>query len=559
MVHAQALWPALIMTHDHKMSNKCTHSLSVLGTAGLFKAAAASLRGPVVFASMMVLLAANSSAQEAPRFILGEGVPRSILPPHMLEDEKLSEAEEATIERALRDLDSDNPEHRAGAVMLLGKYEYERARQAVLTGLGDSSARVRRAALVSVTEWNRQAPPEAALKVLAMVGDPDVEIRRLASSLVSSMYMVRRIAQMFQQREGGTEEAMLPETVKDSLLQAFTDEDALVRRNMITQIHTAGVQVPGDTLLTLMLDTDRNVRLEAIALAGSRVPPGAFLSQAEKLLDDEDRGVRLRLARQLASMPEGDALLTELTQDEDAEVSAEAMLGRLNWRPRDDVFMALMQRLWDGTLRREQAQRFLQWMRRGRELAQPHVIELLGLEDNTLRQEAARLFFNFRMADGYPGVLPELLHDRSADIRRLATGYLHAEPALINPALLEAMLQNRYPDVRKSLVSLCEHLPAAEGDEVLLDLLLDDNMEVRTTALQSIVTRQNEGWRIALRHSLRDPQVDMQRAALNLVMRLPQDDARALLEDFVRENPDGPLVPIIRRYLGNIKQETQNL
>ncbi|MEL0005597.1 MAG: hypothetical protein VW643_07335, partial [Opitutales bacterium] len=95
---------------------------------------------------------------------------------------------QATLDEASRMLNSSNLEERIGAAKLLGKYPRYEASLLLIGGLDDSSALVRRAAMVSLVEHFNNGSPvyEKPLveKIFSKIGDSDVEIRREASALI---------------------------------------------------------------------------------------------------------------------------------------------------------------------------------------------------------------------------------------------------------------------------------------------------------------------------------------------------------------------------------------
>ncbi|MEM9227915.1 MAG: HEAT repeat domain-containing protein, partial [Verrucomicrobiota bacterium] len=224
-----------------------------------------------LFAGLSLLQAQNS-----------QEVDNRFLSSLLNQEPSITSEEQATIERALLDMRSNNPEYRAGAVMLLGKYPVDQARQAVVAALADPHTRVRRAALVSIVEWNRNAPPEAIIPVLKLIGDEDVELRRTASAAIPSMMAVRRSQELLM--PGRSLE--LPAELRATLLAAYLDGDVIVRRNMLANHYMLNLPVPGEVFLKLTEDEDRQVRLGAIPLAARFSDRESFTRRAKVMLDD---------------------------------------------------------------------------------------------------------------------------------------------------------------------------------------------------------------------------------------------------------------------------------
>ena len=89
-----------------------------------------------------------------------------------------------TLAQAAVDLKSPKEELRLSAAKLLGKYHTVQAGTLLVSVLGDSSIKVRRAAVRSLLE-NRAFHGRAdAEKLMAMLGDEDVEVRREISKAI---------------------------------------------------------------------------------------------------------------------------------------------------------------------------------------------------------------------------------------------------------------------------------------------------------------------------------------------------------------------------------------
>ncbi|MDP0495156.1 MAG: HEAT repeat domain-containing protein [Verrucomicrobiota bacterium JB024] len=476
-----------------------------------------------------------------------QAIPRNLFPPSLLPEPKLSPEEEATINRALADLKSENSEFRAGAVMLLGKYESRQAREAVIAALADPTPRVRRAALVSVMEWNRGAPVEAVVPVLRLVGDEDAELRRTASAAIPSMMAVKNAMEIL--RPGTV--APLPDDVNQILIDAYLDEDVIVRRNLLTNTFYLNLPVPGDTFLALMNDEDPQVRLEAVGLAARFAEPKAFAREALRWINDGNRPERLRLARELARQPTPAQLelLRQLAEDEDDEIAAEALLGRFRPLGTDDTFDRLLTRLREGRLKQEQGLRFLQLMRLHPSEVAGHIDILVQLDDPLLRREAVELFFNMGYAQDNPDQVAAFIADPSPEVRAAALKYYERRSGDIDPALLEAMLTSRYPDVRLTLVYMTSSMKNPAVEDALLDLLLDEETAIRQQSLREIVRRRMDGWEDILTASLDDEDIFIQRHAADLIMRSQMPDGNRVLRAYIDSHPNSPLVPLLRIYL----------
>lgn len=504
------------------------------------------------FSMPSLALAQDDSQQRSVIRFEGNNVPRGIFPPEMLPAVRLSDEEMLTIQRARKDLMSESSERRAGAVMLLGKYEHPSARQPVVEALKDPAARVRRAALVSVAEWSRNAPVSAVIPVLNLVGDEDLDIRRTASATLPVMMTIRRTYEMIR-GQGAVEP--IPTQTEETLLAAFQDEDAIVRRNMVNNAYALGIHIPSKTWMALLDDPDRQVRLAALPMAARHSDSDAFLQKAAEIAQREDAAERLQLARELSlrSFDPGTLqLLKMLSEDSNDEIASEALLGLLRNQPNRTHMQEAVKRLASGRMSQEQAIQFFRIIRIAPDEAAPYLEALISLKNATLRREAVRAYLQFDLVRGKPEVLATLLEDPSPEVREQVLRYLSSGTGRLNEQLLETMLFSDYEDLRNGLIPVTRQMQPTKAGTILFDLLLDESIDVRTGALSEIVERQLPGWEKVLSASLLDSDFKLQRLALSLTLKHPYEGDREALATYLEEYPQSPLAQLVKARLGEI-------
>ncbi|WP_309400505.1 HEAT repeat domain-containing protein [Cerasicoccus maritimus] len=475
---------------------------------------------------------------------------RSILPPELLPAPRLSQQERETITRAIRDLESDNVELRAGAAMLLGKYHAPEAKQAVIDALNDPSARVRRAALVSVAEWRHGLPVDDVEPILLHIADVDVEVRRMVSSMIPQMMSIWRTARMIRPEMRNRE---INPQVRGALRGAFSDEDAVVRRNMLINFNNLSITLPQEVLVQLMEDPDRGVRLDAIPLAINYAEPALWVEPAQRIVEGDDPAALQRLTAELGrrGSNEGIELLQEISALDNQEIAAEAHLALFRWTGSPAELDWLIKALAAGRLSQDQGQRLLQIMRGYHELAVPLAPSLTELKSTVLRAEAVRLYLGLELANDNPEVMARLLNDPSQEIRAMVVSHYNARPQLVTDELVLSLLDNPYSDVRASLVQMAIRQPRKKAENLLYDLMLDEAVDVRVASMEAISALQFEGWTDIVAASLEDPDIAMQRSAVVILLRERQFPQREeILRGYVEANPKSPLAPRIKTELG---------
>jgi len=453
-----------------------------------------------------------------------------------------------TVARAVEQFESDHPDVRRSAVMLLGKYPVPPALEVVGRALQDPHPSVRQAALVSLLEEQGQIHPAFADQALRLLGDPDVSIRRIASNSIRTV--VYSFAFTLRPGLGQMERQLSPEGTR-ILQAAFADPDVSVRRNMVTQYPSLQISLPETTVVALLHDPDSEVAVNALRWGLSLLSPATLTAKLETMAQHESQIFRLELARalQTRSYPASLGVWTQLQNDPHPPVAIEAMLGLFSHQPDVSLYQRMMDLFRQHGRRGDAGQRLILAAQVLGDQGEPFLREWITEADPALRQQAVRVYLGRAGPAVDRDLLFRLLNDSVPSIRQQAVRTLIQSPQPLTPDEVRRTIANRYPDVRQAAAGLASTLPADRAEDLLLDLLLDETREVRQAALQQIGLRQIDGWEEIMAISLRVNDPLIQRTALDWLMRLPTPATLALLHQFHEENPQSPLRPQIEAHL----------
>ncbi len=461
---------------------------------------------------------------------------------------------EETVERALEKATSENPEIRRSAVMLLGKYPVPQAEEAVVAALEDTDAGVRQAALVSLFERRRLYRGNTAVKIAERVGDSDVGIRRIASNVLPMVMHGFPLRMSPEQRRPARD---LPEGLHGILVDAFRDEDATVRRNMIGHYSQLHISIPATLMADLLRDSDREVAIEALHVVVRHFGPDFLAGEAPDLVTHPDRVYRLVLARQLADANRAGAVraLAELRGDEDVEVSLEAEVAYFRQVPETEVYRELIERFDRATGQTEIARRAVRAVTLLDDEGEPFLRHWMEHSSPSLRQDAVQIFFA-----RFPGAVVEedligLLDDENRPLRDAALRFLRRHPARISLPLLQVAAGSPYAEVRRSAVPFTRYVAEASGEEILEELLLDEDSQVRAEVLGEMAARRTEGWERILTLSLRDNDPGIREAALQGLVNEVTPGTLEALRGFLERHPDSSLRPVIEEHLARYDRE----
>lgn len=448
------------------------------------------------------------------------------------------ETEKETIAKCLRDLKSEDSEIRKRAALILGKYEKKEAVAALISQLDDPVADVRRTALVSLLE-NNFIPSNASIRVLEMMADSDVHIRRLASSCVPQAMIFNRFVRRLPNSQGSQKVSMLPPDAVKAIKAAFSDPDVIVRKNMITHFNYFTDLVSPETLANLLTDSDRDVRILALKQALLYLNPET-LPQLEKLARDPDRLIRLNLASGLSFQGGENSvkILRKLAADKDIQIAAEALISflKIGRRPTSDLLISTLD---NPELDPLQGQRIIATLPALGPEAEPILKKLLNSDRPEYRSEALKQYgLEFRDKLTFDQLLATL-NDPSSQVREVAVQLLSNWPD-IAPEKLAPLVEHSKVEARVALVDICRRLPQKQAEPFVADLLLDDSDRVRKKALLQYVRRKMPDWFDIASQTLKDPDKEIRHMILYTLLFNPDPRIPKLLIKFAEtcDDPD---------------------
>lgn len=471
------------------------------------------------------------------------------------------EEQEATVRKALADLNSPDPEIRASACMILGKYTMPMARAGLFRAIQDPVSKVRRTALVAILENRGQLGGREAVQVLPMVADEDVHIRRLASSAAQMMM----IAVPYTVKPGThVPIRSYPPALAAELQKALLDEDLTVRRNMVAALPNLRMDLSADSVTRLLTDSDREIRLGTLAAISQLYPE--YLSRLGKLLvNDPEPLVREELVKLLARMrsPANTELLQKLAEDPVPKVAAWALLAMFEGNPSREAYDKLLPLLNNPALGSEILRPvvYAATMLPPAE-ALPMVQELLKKRNPAYTADALTVYS--AMMNGQGGgadITPALsfLEDPVPAVRQAAMSVLMRAPKAVSEQHLQDLMANSHADVREQSLFLARVLPGEKAIDMAMELILDEEVTVRVAALRELVNRRAPEADLVVEQSLRDGNPEMVRAALEVLGSQASEKNLKLLQGFVRENADHPLAPQATQQVYYMEEQLRNL
>lgn len=461
--------------------------------------------------------------------------------PPALPPAKNQESEAQTITKCLVDLKSDEAQVRLKAVLLVGKYKRSPAAvSAVIQCLSDSSTAVRQAALVALTE--ERPPAQADFPIIDRLQDEEVSIRRIAASQAAVVYRRFRV----NTRDAKSERLAVAE---QRILQAFRDDDLLVRRSMY---HSFAKFSPpaGQAEVSLGLAAkDREIRALAVG-QGFRLPSARMVEELGQLVQDPDVRIRRELARTTAHLPAAIPMLRILSEDDDLETRSRSLLARFNAGEKDlqaDLF-ALLE---DPQMPRDVSRAFVRRLAQNPSGAEM-LAHLLTNRQAALRELAVQAKFS-RMKKPPAADLVPILQDSAISVRRAVAPY--AFQAEWQAEDIASLLSSEYTDTREMATRLAGRLPNSLAQPLLEEALFDDHDQVRKRAIESIVLKRIPGWELVAQDTIETNDLGMRQWTVQFLGSRP--DSKAFVLDVARQMENSADAAAVRALLPKPRAPTR--
>ncbi len=443
-----------------------------------------------------------------------------------------NESEIQTITKCLADLDSSSVDIRKRAVMILGKYSNPAAKKAIVKSLRDVDAGIRRSALVSITE-SRPLPLNSRNVILAMIGDKDVHIRRIASSYIPDIIGVRGA---FIRINGQLCSNQFSPALKSIIQKAFKDEDATVRKNMITNYQHFRGFIDNSALINLIRDSDRDVRALALNASSASLGKVEFIKQSQFFAQDEDKSLRLQYVKILGRFSNKQAvdILEEMASDRDFEISTEAMI-ILFRRNSFSYYPELRKRLDDNRISQAAGAKIIRKLSYMNEDGESALIDLFNHKNVGFRELAIQAYGNYYWKTANLGLLIGLLDDPLQQIRNRVTTVL-LRSGKLDTRQLQALALSQYNDIREFIIKYSRKLDREAAQRVLLDLIIDDVSSIRIAAIKEIVSRKLSAWKDILEQTLSDDADEIRRDVIHMIQISNNAEAIAFARGILKKS-----------------------
>lgn len=468
-------------------------------------------------------------------------------------DEK-RETEEETIARCLRDLKSEDVESRRRAAMLLGKYRTPEAEEAMVACLKDSDRQIRQSALVSLTE-GPMLPASARMEIFRLLRDPDVHIRRIASSVLpeASGVVLRGAIQLSSNvniRSGGGRTQAESAEALACLNEALDDQDASVRRNVLMAARYFPEALDYRKLVKFFRDPSSEVRVLSLILFsrshGNELERAGLVAE---LANDPEPLVRLEVARLAGSLGQpGVEILRKLLEDGSAPVKVEAVR-QLAMRLDEDIFPKLQELILDENLPADLRRQLMYSLYNYGDRSIPTYKTLLAGTNPTLAGEALAVLGANKQLNLKPEFFIEYISSEHEPIRKAAQRALQGRIRDLTAENIRMLLKTQVAEAKMLALRAVINLDRSERGAVFVDACMDEDTQVRTYALKQLPVYKPEGWDEILIATLDDQDDLVRQVAADAMTRWPTKAFQEALNGYLPNCKDQRLKVRIEKAL----------
>ncbi len=431
-----------------------------------------------------------------------------------------AETEEETIAKCLQDMKSTDVNHRRRAALILCKYTYPQVYNQLIPYLEDSDAKVRQTIVVGFIE-SRMMLANATVPLLKRLTDEDVHTRRMVSSAVLPQ-LIYYIAYSEEQNED----------LKNILIKAVKDEDSIVRKNMLSSFYPLKGVIGQTVFYPLLGDESSEIRLMALNRMSGQLSFDALKPYLKKLCEDKNEKIRELVLKSLSGFgPEINEFLTILAKDEKPTIAARAMA-----YTRDPQYLAKLQTIILDTnspsdLVIDLTKTIVTWNTE----SQNFVRNLLKHNDELRRFAALNSLSRMNLTVEKENLL-KLVKDDSSRIRQIV--FSHLIRLLLSTEEVSTLSLSEFSDVREFILVyiIRNHDKNKEMLDALYDLMLDEEIKIRTLAISAVWECQAADRYDILSKSLSDNEAEIRNLAARILLKSSDPKAKEILNNFRKKD-----------------------
>lgn len=382
-----------------------------------------------------------------------------------------------TVEQIIIDSKSKDCIVRKKSAMILGKYNSQIAMKALVNCLSDENDMVRNAALVSIMEKN-YIPQYAKENIFYLLVDSNVHTRRLASSSLMKLY----IPQINNR----------PNLCK-IIKMALSDKDDIVRENMISNINYINFNIPNNILENALKDSNDNIKIVALNKILNYRNKKILLDTMIELSKSKNIIIKKTLLssmRFLTKTNKFEEVIQTLIKDDDIGIKAEAISLALSKQILID-FETIKGILLSKQIEENLGVKIISYIT----IRKDNLIffqNLLKDERVKYRSIVLSKIINSRYRKEID--IWSFLNDESIEVRKVASYAILKYNSKKNIDDLFDFINSPYSDVREFLVIYATKQEQSVCESLLLELLLDEDENVRLLVLSRIYNKQIKDW-----------------------------------------------------------------
>ena len=446
------------------------------------------------------------------------------------------------------DLESDDPELRKGAALILGKLQKPEAREMLLALLDDPVVEIRRAALFSIKEQIHLLDYGAYEYLLSKLDDTDHEIRRMISENIQKIIMPLN-------RLNINRPFSLKPSITEIVINHLQDTDPIVRENLLKNKNFLRINIPEPVYLSLLVDNE--LQIVRLALYDLRRHP--WSKQLEDIIlkiaqDYEKESLHMDLIQRLNNVKSDNAkkrIIEVFVESENPTIKRKALLYRFKHYPDHrtvDGRNIIQLILHTDSIPKDQIRQELNRIRSAGLQALTVYQGLASHPDDSIRLIIWKLLSSYMETFYDMELIISGLKDDAQDIRDYVAKMIGKLNKVIPVAYLRPLSLSTNADTRLFVTLQMKKIKKGDCDDIIFGLLIDDDLYVRKNTIDVVIEKKIEGWEQIMKQTLLDENMQISRYVVELLLN-KRPEGLSILEEFVKENTDASISGVIQEKL----------
>jgi len=461
------------------------------------------------------------------------------------------EQETQTINKCLQDLKSKDSAIRHRATLIIGKYKNNlEATIAITQALQDPNPDVQKTALLAMAEY--QTIPNIAIEnILQLTTHKNTEIRRIVSQIIPKILFSILPNNKTKQKPTNLQ-LLLNKQIQNMLF----DKDPIVLKNILSQYQILSPFYNNSQLKKLINNKNEQIKLLAIKAYFRQITTfGTITPQQKQLLKTLAQNRLTIIKKEIINILSqeriyNDNIWNPLLTDQNQQTRIYAIT-KLALISSPKAWIPLQKIITNDKIKTENKKQLLKTLLNYHTKGEQQLIKIIQTQPK-LQTEALKILGYHRPIKNKQ-IFLQFINSKQQPMREITTKILANNLNNVKINTIKTWLNSKYPEPKILAINIIAKQPQNKiSQELLLDAIIDDNINVRTKALQTICIKKYPQCMQVINLSLQDDDPKFQQKTVDIIIRYQRTKAKQILTNFIKNNPNTTLKSYITLLLQNL-------